>query len=188
MAPNRTDAFTMNIIHNALISACEEMFTVTARTAKSPIIYDVLDFSTAITDPEGNVTAQAIAVPVFVGMLDFNVRGILAIYGREGLRPGDAIILNDPYISGTHLNDVAVIMPFFFGNALVGFGASKGHWNDIGGITFGSWGPGRSEIYQEGLQIPPCKLFSEGKANLDILEIINRNFHYRFPAQPIRYA
>ena len=175
MGPNRTDAFTMNIIHNALISACDEMFTVTARTAKSPIIYDVLDFSAALTDPSGNVTAQAIAVPVFVGMLDFNVKGILAKYGRDGLHPGDAIILNDPYISGTHLNDVAVIMPFYFGDTLVGFGASKGHWNDIGGITFGSWGPGRSEIYQEGLQIPPCKLISAGKMNLDILEIIKSN-------------
>ncbi len=175
MPPNGPDAFTMNIIHNALISASEEMFTVTARTAKSPIIYDVLDFSTAITDPEGNVTAQAVAVPVFVGVLDFTVKGILAKYGRAGLRPGDVIILNDPYISGTHLNDVAVVTPFFFGDTLVGFGASKGHWNDIGGITFGSWGPGRTEIYQEGLQIPPCKLFSEGKANLDILEIIKSN-------------
>jgi N-methylhydantoinase B len=174
-ARSSSDTFTMNIIHNALISACEEMFTVTARTAKSPIIYDVLDFSTALTDPEGNVTAQAVAVPVFVGMLDFNVKGILAKYGRDGLRPGDVIILNDPYISGTHLNDVAVIMPFYSRDVLVGFGASKGHWNDIGGITFGSWGPGRTEIFQEGLQIPPCKLFVEGRPNLDILEIIKAN-------------
>ncbi len=170
-----TDAFTMNIIQNALISASEEMFTVTARTAKSPIIYDVLDFSTAITDPEGNVTAQAVAVPVFVGMLDFNVKGILKKYGPGGLHPGDVIILNDPYISGTHLNDVCVIMPFFYGETLLGFGASKGHWNDVGGITFGSWGPGRTEIYQEGLQIPPCKLFDAGKSNSDILEIIKAN-------------
>lgn len=174
-ARGSTDAFTMNIIHNALISASEEMFTVTARTAKSPIIYNVLDFSTALTDPEGNVTAQAIAVPVFVGMLDFNVKGILKKYGRGGLRPGNVIILNDPYISGTHLNDVAVVMPFFHHDTLVAFGASKGHWNDIGGITFGSWGPGRTEIFQEGLQIPPCKLFAEGEPNVDILEIIKAN-------------
>ena len=170
-----SDAFTLNIIHNALVSACEEMFTVTARTAKSPIIYDVLDFSTAITDPKGDVTAQAVAVPVFVGMLDFNVKGILKKYGAGGLRPGDVMILNDPYISGTHLNDVCVVMPFFFRDRLVGFGASKGHWNDVGGMTFGSWGPGRTEIFQEGLQIPICRLYDAGRLNVDILEIIKSN-------------
>jgi N-methylhydantoinase B len=170
-----TDAFTLNIVHNALISACEEMFTVTARTAKSPIIYDVLDFSAGLTDPEGNVTAQAISCPVFVGVLDFTVKGVLKNYGRNGLRPGDVIILNDPYISGTHLNDVAIVMPVFFHDTLIAFAASKGHWNDIGGITFGSWGPGRTEIYQEGLQIPCCKVYAEGKPNADILEIIKAN-------------
>src|SRR5208337_213634 len=173
--PGGGDAFTLNIIHNALVSASDEMFTVTARTAKSPIIYDVLDFSAALTDPEGNVTAQAVSCPVFVGVLDFTVRGVLKKYGREGLRPGDVIILNDPYISGTHLNDVAIVMPIFYRDTLVAFAASKGHWNDIGGITFGSWGPGRTEIFQEGLQIPPCKGNVEGKPSLDILEIIKAN-------------
>jgi len=173
--PAGGDAFTFNIIHNALVSACNEMFTVTARTAKSPIIYDVLDFSAALTDPEGNVTAQAVSCPVFVGVLDFTVKAVLKKYGGEGLRPGDIIILNDPYLSGTHLNDVAIVMPIFCGNTLVAFAASKGHWNDIGGITFGSWGPGRTEIFQEGLQIPPCKIYIEGKPNLDVLEIIKSN-------------
>ena len=169
------DAFTLNIIHNALVSACDEMFTVTARTAKSPIIYDVLDFSAAVADPRGNVTAQAVSCPVFVGVLDFTVRGVLKKYGKEGLRPGDVIILNDPYLSGTHLNDVAIVMPVFYRDTLVAFAASKGHWNDIGGITFGSWGPGRTEIFQEGLQIPPCKIYSEGQPNDDVMEIIKRN-------------
>ena len=173
--PGGGDAFTLNIIHNALVSASDEMFTVTARTAKSPIIYDVLDFSAALTDPEGNVTAQAVSCPVFVGVLDFTVKGVLKKYGREGLRSGDVIILNDPYISGTHLNDVAIVMPIFYRDTLVAFAASKGHWNDIGGMTFGSWGPGRTEIFQEGLQIPPCKVYAEGKPSVDILEIIKAN-------------
>ncbi len=172
---SKPDAFTLNIVQSALISACEEMFTVTARTAKSPIIYDVLDFSTGLTDPEGNVTAQAVAVPVFVGVLDFNVKAVLAKYGTRSLRPGDILILNDPYISGTHLNDVAVVMPIFSQDRLVAFAASKGHWNDIGGISFGSWGPGRTEIYQEGLQIPLLKLYAEGKENSAIIEIIRAN-------------
>jgi N-methylhydantoinase B len=174
-ADYRSDPFTLNIIQSALISASEEMFTVTARTAKSPIIYDVLDFSTALTDCEGNVTAQAIACPVFVGVLDANVKAVLAKYGVEGLQPEDILIFNDPYLSGTHLNDVAVVMPIFYQDRLMAFAASKGHWNDIGGITFGSWGPGRTEIYQEGLQIPLCKLYAQGKENTDILEIIRAN-------------
>lgn len=170
-----SDRFTLNIIQNALISASEEMFTVTARTARSPIIYDVLDFSAGITDAEGNVTAQALACPVFVGVMDFNVKATLARYGPQGLQPGDVIILNDPYVSGTHLNDVAVIMPIFHRDRLVAFAASKGHWNDVGGIAFGSWGPGRTEIYQEGLQIPFCKLYAEGRVNSEILDIIRAN-------------
>jgi N-methylhydantoinase B len=174
-APRTSDPFTLSIIHSALLSASEEMFTVTARTAKSPIIYDVLDFSTALTDPEGNVTAQALAVPVFVGVLDFNVKAVLAHYGAAKLAPGDVIIVNDPYLSGTHLNDVAVIMPIFYKDRLAAFAASKGHWNDIGGITFGSWGPGRTEIYQEGLQIPLCKLYEQDKVNSAIIDIIRAN-------------
>lgn len=151
------------------------MFTVTARTAKSPIIYDVLDFSTAITDPEGNVTSQALAVPVFVGVLDFTVKAVLAKYGAQGLQPGDILIVNDPYISGTHLNDVAVILPVFHKDRLAAFAASKGHWNDIGGITFGSWGPDRTDIYQEGLQIPLCKLYEKGKVNSAVIDLIRAN-------------
>ncbi len=172
---SKSDAFTLNIIHSALVSASEEMFTVTARTARSPIIYDVLDFSTAITDPDGNVTAQALAVPVFVGVMDFNVKAVLAHYGRERLEPEDLIVFNDPYLSGTHLNDVAVVMPVFYKDRLVAFTSSKGHWNDIGGMTFGSWGPGRTEIYQEGLQIPIAKLYARGQLNQAIVDIIRVN-------------
>ncbi len=171
----RSDVFTLNIIQSALVSASEEMFTVTARTARSPIIYDVLDFSTAITDHEGNVTAQALACPVFVGVLDFNVKAVVARYGSGGVHPGDLFILNDPYISGTHLNDVAVVMPVFYKNRLVAFTTSKGHWNDVGGATFGSWGPGKTEIYQEGLQIPLCKLYEQGQLNSAIVDIIRAN-------------
>ena len=117
------------------------MFTVTARTAKSPIIYNVLDFSIAITDPEGDVTAQALAVPVFVGMLDFNVKRFWPSNGKQGLEPGDIIIGNDPGASAgrSHLqrclrHHARVIHE----GTLVAFTASKGHWNDIGGMSFGS--------------------------------------------------
>ncbi len=171
----KTDPFTLGIVKNALISAAEEMFTVTARTAQSPIIYDVLDFSTAITDPAGNVTAQATGIPLFIGIFDYTVKGVIAKYGLGEFSDGDVIIVNDPYMSGTHLNDVGVVAPIFFQHKIVGFTASKGHWLDIGGMAFGSWGPGRTEIYQEGIQIPPSKLYIGGKPNQDIISILRAN-------------
>jgi N-methylhydantoinase B len=171
----RGDPFTFSIVRNALISAAEEMFTVTARTAQSPIIYDVLDFSTAITDAEGNVTAQATGIPLFIGIFDYTVKGVIKKYGRGGFREGDVIVLNDPYMSGTHLNDVGVVAPIFHHGTLVGFTASKGHWLDVGGLAFGSWGPGRTEIYQEGIQVPPSRLYSGGEPNQDIIAILRAN-------------
>src|SRR5881628_3727775 len=171
----KTDPFTISIVKNALISAAEEMFTVTARTAQSPIIYDVLDFSTAITDHDGNVTAQATGIPLFIGIFDYTVKGVIGKYGLKEFRDGDVIVLNDPYMSGTHLNDVGVVAPIFFRDALVGFTASKGHWLDVGGMAFGSWGPGRTEIYQEGIQVPPSRLYSAGKPNQDLIAILRAN-------------
>ncbi len=171
----RTDPFTFSIVRNGLISAAEEMFTVTARTAQSPIIYDVLDFSTAITDAEGNVTAQATGIPLFIGIFDYTVKGVIKKYGRTEFKDGDVIVLNDPYMSGTHLNDVGVVAPIFHHDKLVGFAASKGHWLDVGGMAFGSWGPGRTEIYQEGIQVPPSRLYSAGKPNQDLMAILRAN-------------
>jgi N-methylhydantoinase B len=151
------------------------MFTVTPRTAKSPIIYDVLDFSTAITDARGSVTAQATGIPLFIGVFDYTVKGLMKKFPPESLADGDVILLNDPYMSGTHLNDVGVIAPVFWKDELVAFGAAKGHWLDVGGMAFGSWGPGRTEIYQEGIQMPPVKLFEAGKEDRDIVDILTEN-------------
>jgi N-methylhydantoinase B len=174
-ARQRTDPFTVHIVRNALVSAAEEMFTVTARAAQSPIIYDVLDFSTAITDSYGQVTAQATGIPLFIGIFDYTVKGVLERYRPEELHEGDVFILNDPYISGTHLNDVGVVAPIVYQGELVGFAASKGHWLDVGGMTFGSWGPGRTEIFQEGIQIPPSRLYSGGNPNKDLIGILRAN-------------
>lgn len=163
------------MVRNALISAAEEMFSVTARTAQSPIIYDVLDFSTAITDSAGNVTAQATGIPLFIGIFDYTVKGVIEHFRAGGLGEGDIVILNDPYMSGTHLNDVGVVAPIFHKGGLVGFAASKGHWLDVGGTAFGSWGPGRTEIYQEGIQLPPCKLYVGGRPNSEVIGILRAN-------------
>ncbi|MEM4383120.1 MAG: hydantoinase B/oxoprolinase family protein [Candidatus Caldarchaeum sp.] len=165
----------MEIVRNSLIAISEEMFTVTAKTSKSPIIYDVLDFSTGLTDANGDVVSQATGIPLFIGMLDFNAKAPLTKFGRDGLQPGDIIIVNDPYISGTHLNDVAIVAPFFHKDELLALGVNKGHYYDIGGMVFGSWGPKGSEVYQEGVLIPPVKLYDEGELNKDVLDLLLEN-------------
>lgn len=169
------DIVEMEIVRNSLIAIAEEMFTVTAKTSKSPIIYDVLDFSTGLTDSEGDVVSQATGIPLFIGMLDFNAKAPLAKFGKNGLSPGDIIIVNDPYISGTHLNDVAIIAPFFYKDELLAIGVNKGHYYDVGGMVFGSWGPKGSEIYQEGILIPPVKLYEQNKLNKDVLDLLLEN-------------
>jgi N-methylhydantoinase B len=169
------DAFTISIVRSSILAAADEMFAVTARTSQSPIIYDVLDFSVAITSAEGDVIAQAVATPAFIGMLDFNVKACIARFAPIVLAPGDVVILNDPFLSGSHLNDVAVVMPIYAQETLVAYAVSKGHWNDIGGMSFGSWGPGRTEIFQEGLQIPPVRLYIKGQRNEELVDLIRAN-------------
>jgi len=169
------DLFTLEIIENGLIAAAEEMFLVWGRTAKSPVIYEVLDYGCGITDWRGELIAIAAGIPTFLGTLDLATREAIERHGPDGFEEGDIIISNVPYRSGTHLNDVTLIMPVFAGGRLLAFAASKGHWSEIGGMHFGSWSPSSTEIYQEGLQFPAVKLFRAGKANVDLIDVIRQN-------------
>jgi len=169
-----TDTFTLEIIKNGLVVANEEMFLSFARTAKSPVIYEVFDFAVGMTDRNGELVAQAPGVPAFSGVLDFAAREVLEKW-RDDLKPGDIIVSNVPYNSGTHLNDVTLILPMFRGDDFIGLIINKGHWSEIGGMAFGSWNPNATEIYQEGLQLPCVKLYSEGKLNKDMVDLILAN-------------
>ncbi|MEM1732241.1 MAG: hydantoinase B/oxoprolinase family protein [Desulfurococcaceae archaeon] len=170
----QVNPFTLEIIKNAIIVANEEMFYAWARTAKSPVIYEVLDFSVGITNAKGDLVAEAPGVPGFSGVLDFVVKEAIEKWIHD-LHPGDVIVNNVPYGSGTHLNDVALIAPIFYKDVLVGFTATKGHWSEVGGMAFGSWNPHATEIYQEGLQLPNVKLYVEGRPNKDVIDIILAN-------------
>ncbi len=169
------DIFTLELIHNGLISAAEEMFLVWGRTAKSPVIYEVLDYGCGITDARGELIAIAAGIPTFLGTLDLATKEAIRRHGPEGFEPGDIIISNVPYESGTHLNDVNLIMPVFAGGQLLAFTASKGHWSEIGGMHLGSWSTSSTEIFQEGLQFPPVKLVRAGQPNCDLIEVIRQN-------------
>ncbi|WP_048052672.1 hydantoinase B/oxoprolinase family protein [Saccharolobus islandicus] len=169
------DPFTLEIIKNGLVVASEEMFYAFGRTAKSPVIYEVLDYAVGITDAKGRgLVAQAPGVPGFSGVLDFTIREVLEKW-KSDINPGDVIATNIPYSGGTHLNDVALIMPMFAKDTLVGFIVNKGHWSEIGGMHFGSWSSDATEIFQEGLQLPNIKLYIGGKPNRDVVDIISAN-------------
>lgn len=168
------DIFTIEIIKNGLVVATEEMFYAFGRTAKSPVIYEVLDYAVGIANSKGDLVAQAPGIPGFSGVLDFVAREVLNKW-RDDLAPGDVIISNVPYESGTHLNDVALAMPIFHKDELVGIILNKGHWSEVGGMHFGSWTSDSTEIFQEGLQLPCVKLYIGGKPNKDVIDIIATN-------------
>lgn len=175
------DQFTLEIVKDSLIAIGDEMFHTLARTSMSPIIYEVLDFASGLTDAKGQLLTQGNGVTGFIGMLSFMVKQTLEKYGNKGqLKPGDIVIINDPYGGGgSHLSDVGLVMPIFYEDELVAFSANKAHWTEVGGKDPGSWTTDSTEIYQEGLQFPCVKLFDEGKVNQALVDLIAANV--RFP-------
>lgn len=171
----KIDNFTLDIIENSLIAAAEECFVAFGRTSKSPVIYEVLDYAAGLTDKKGRLVAQANGVPGFLGTLDLATQDCIKKFGEDGFDPGDICIVNVPYTSGTHLNDVTLVMPVFVKKELVAFSTIKGHWSEVGGMHFGSWTSDSTEIYQEGLIFPPLKLFERGKPNSSLIDMIRAN-------------
>jgi len=173
---NTIDPFTVEIIKRALISAAEQMFVALGRTARSSVIYEVLDYGCALTDAKGRMIAQANGIPAFIGVLGDAVRDVRGKFGLDGLEEGDILMTNDPYMGGaTHQNDAVLILPIFQESRPVMFAASKAHWNDVGGKDPGSWSPDATDIYQEGLQFPVVKIFSRGEECRDVVDILARN-------------
>lgn len=171
----RQDPFTQEIIKNALVAIGDEMFLAMAKTSMSPIIYEALDYSVGITNARGDLIAQGNGTTVFLGMIDSLVRDILEKFAGD-IHPDDVFISNDPYKGGgTHLCDVAIVKPIFFGDDLVAFAMNKAHWVDVGGMAAGSFTTDATEIFQEGLQIPTVKIMERGKPVGGILEILQSN-------------
>jgi N-methylhydantoinase B len=170
------DPITAAVIQASLAAAADEMFAVLKKTAMSPIIYEVLDVGTGITDRFGELVSSGAGIPSFVGMLDKAVRRIVEVHGLENIRDGDCFITNDPAWGGvTHLNDVIVALPVFAEGQCVAWAASVGHWNDVGGKTPGSMAVDVSEIFQEGLRLPAVKLFENGQPIRSVFDIIMVN-------------
>jgi N-methylhydantoinase B len=157
------NAIDLSILAYRLAGICEEMGAALRRTALSPNIKDREDYSCALFDAEGELVAQAAHIPVHLGAMAFAMRGVVE---RFRWQPGDVVVFNDPFLGGTHLPDVTVVVPVFHNDQLLGFAASRAHHADIGGESPGSMGL-HSRLEQEGLVISPRHWFAGGQESED---------------------
>lgn len=173
MAPGRFDPIRMEIFKSLYASVAEEMGVTLRRTAFSPNIKERRDYSCAVFDGAGQLVAQGDHMPVHLGSMPMSV---LAAVRAVPMEPGDIVALNDPYEGGTHLPDVTLVSPIFAdpGRKPIFYVANRAHHSDIGGMTPGSM-PLSTEIFQEGLRIPPIKLFSAGRRSPEVFRLILAN-------------
>ena len=150
------------------------MVLTVVRIAYSSILKDTMDVSSAFCDRHGRLIAQGLSIPLHLGSIPDAMDAVRAEFG-DTLVEGDVVILNDPYLGGMHLPDVFMFQPIFVDGRLLGYGVMVAHHNDMGGRVAGSSAADSTEIYQEGLQIPPLKLHQAGVLNHTLLQMIKRN-------------
>jgi len=168
------DPITTEVIRHGLNSAAGQMKRALVRTAFSPVIYEVLDFAVALYDERVRLLAQAPSLPIFMGRLGFCVQAaVAAVGGPEALEPGDVLLYNDPYGTGSHPQDAALVAPAFLDGELIGYGAIKAHWLDVGGKD--PYSTDTVDLFQEGTVFPGVKLMRAGVVNKDIMRIVMAN-------------
>jgi N-methylhydantoinase B len=172
LIPLPVPAARFEVVKNALASAAEEMKIVLAKTAYSPLLKASGDYSCGIFDASGNMVAQGPDLPIHLGSMPDVVRQVVAAF--PDVTADDVFIQNDPYQGGSHLPDVNVIVPAFADGRLLGYGCVRAHWADIGSATPGSYGA-VTEIYGEGLRLPPIRLFRNGDLDPGVAAIIFAN-------------
>jgi len=167
------DPITRSVVQHRLSSIVAEMGEAMLRTSYSQILNSSRDFSLAICDTKGRLIAQADHIPVHVGALPWAARAIEERFSN--FKPGDVLLLNDPYHGGSHLPDLTAFVPVFDGERRMYWAIVRAHQSDIGGATHGGYNPTASEIYQEGLRVPPIFLYEAGKLREDILDLLALN-------------
>lgn len=178
------DPVTLAVVRGALEQIADEMDLHLIHAALSPIISETNDCAHGLYDP---VTGETIAqgsygLPMFLANMQFTVQRLIPVAASAGgFKPGDIWIVNDPYLSGTHLNDVVLISPYFVDGQLFALFANTGHWMDMGGSAPGGWVPTAREIHQEGIIIPPLRLYDGGQRNDALVSLITANV--RLPQQ-----
>ena len=169
---------TVEVVRHAFMSGAEQMRRNLYRSAYSPVIYEMKDCSVGIYDASGALLGQAPGLPFFLGSLAGTIQAVLALKGPEAFAPGDVWIVNDSAICGSHLNDVTLFAPIFVDDELRGFSGSKVHLNDVGAKEAG-YVSDSTDIFQEGLRIPPMRLVHGGELDQQLLDLISLNS--RFP-------
>ena len=172
------DAVTLAVVRGSLEQIADEMDLHLIHAAISPIISETNDCANGIFHPTtGETIAQGrYGLPVFLAYMQFTVQKVIELAAADGgFKPGDMWIMNDTYLGGSHLQDVQIIAPVFAGGALFAVMATTGHWMDMGGNVPGGWAPKATEIHQEGMIIPPVKLYEEGRLNHALVAMIRAN-------------
>ena len=171
------DRITVSVLQHRLEAIVLEMGEAMLRTAYSQILNSSRDFSTAICDEGGRLVSQAEHVPIHVGAIPWAVQSVRQFF-RGRVRPGDMFLLNDPYHGGNHLPDLTVLLPVFMDDRLVFWSINRSHHSDIGGSTHGSYNPGATEIWQEGIRVTPLKLYDAGELRDDLMQMLATNVRH----------
>jgi len=170
---------TLEVVRNGLYAIAEEMSVIVMRSARSPLLKEAGDLSSALTDAKGRLIAQGRDIPIHMGVMGFTVKEFLKRVPAETLRDGDVWFLNLPEVGGNHLPDVKAVRPVFFDGRLAAFAINLAHWADIGGAVPGSYVPWATECYQEGLRIAPIRLFSKDGPEAHALDFVLSNLRGR---------
>ena len=174
---NDIDPITVSVVQHRLIGIVEEMGEAMLRTSFSQILNSSRDFSTAICGADGRLVAQAEHIPVHVGALPSAAEAVVEAFEGD-ISPGDIFLVNDPYFGGSHLPDLTAFVPVFLGERLVFWTINRAHHSDIGGATHGAYNAAATEIWQEGLRVPPLRLYDRGKRREDILQMLKANVRH----------
>jgi N-methylhydantoinase B len=180
MAKARRDAIAFELFKNAIASLGDEMALTIYRTSYSGVLKDIMDYSTAFCDAQGRLVAQGLTLPGHLCSLPVALKATIAHFAGD-IHPGDVLIMNDPFAGGMHLPDIFIFKPVFAGRRCIAYASTICHHTDVGGRVAGSNASDSTEIYQEGLRIPPLKLYDRGKRNDTVFAFIEKNV--RLPVQ-----
>lgn len=165
------DPVLTEIVRHGVLAVTSEMKTNLMRTAYNTIIYEALDFTVGLYTPEGDTVSIGLGLPMFIRGMAETVRAKIKYFGVENIHPGDILVTNDAYLTGSHLNHFTFSLPIFHDGKLSGFSCCMAHWPDVGGQLGGR----TTDIYSEGLQIPIMKYQSKGVVNENLVRLIAMN-------------